>query len=168
MCTYFIGWRRKLGCVTLLLALVFLGGWARSGTYSDSIFFPIGKQTRVSFESENGYLFVEYETHKMINESARVFWLSLFCCDPDEVYLYYLDDTVGWRFHCFAVGTHEINHHARGDLDSYEPPGFVRKTWFASYWTIIAPLTALSAWLLIGTRRKTQATVSGSISKDQP
>lgn len=54
---FFHGWRRKLGCLTLLLACVFAVGWVRSPFIQDAIHIPcddgdyfceIGQQ-RISF-----------------------------------------------------------------------------------------------------------------------
>jgi hypothetical protein len=45
MGAFFKGWQRKVGVVTLLLALVFTGGWVKSGTDSTAICVPNGNLT---------------------------------------------------------------------------------------------------------------------------
>ena len=41
MSDIFHGWRRKAGCVTLLLALTMLTGWLRSHLVTDHLIFPL-------------------------------------------------------------------------------------------------------------------------------
>ncbi|MDB5346658.1 MAG: hypothetical protein JWP89_5035 [Schlesneria sp.] len=40
MFEFFYGWRRKMGTATLLIALLFMGGWIRSFVVDDYIAFP--------------------------------------------------------------------------------------------------------------------------------
>ena len=40
MGSFFQGWRRKIGLMTLLLALVFMSGWVRSFITGDFVTFP--------------------------------------------------------------------------------------------------------------------------------
>jgi len=42
---FFKPWRRKIGVMTLLMALVFMAGWVRSLVYNDDIRVFVGKQT---------------------------------------------------------------------------------------------------------------------------
>ena len=44
MSTFFDGWRRKAGCVLLVLACVFMAGWIRSRMIGDAIMFPVGRR----------------------------------------------------------------------------------------------------------------------------
>src|SRR4051794_40257879 len=37
---FFKPWRRRIGVVTLLMALVFMGGWLRSHSFVDYVVFP--------------------------------------------------------------------------------------------------------------------------------
>ena len=39
---FFRGWRRKVGCITLVMACAFVGGGIRSGVVFDRIAFAIG------------------------------------------------------------------------------------------------------------------------------
>jgi hypothetical protein len=40
---FFKGWRRKVGCVTLAMACVFMAGWVRSCIWGDTLMIPIGE-----------------------------------------------------------------------------------------------------------------------------
>jgi hypothetical protein len=150
MSEYFKGWRRKAGLVTLAMALAFFFGRLRSETYSDSFSFPYGTNTRGAIESENGYLLFESTTMPS-PVPIRTSFSTLFCCDPNECYLYYRDyrdEAIGWRSLCFAFGTHEVipdNSHTEGPRSLFSN----RRTWFLSYWTMVLPLTLLSAWLIL-------------------
>ena len=42
MVEFFKGWRRKIGCVTLLMALVFMAGWLRNYFIRDSVQYSNG------------------------------------------------------------------------------------------------------------------------------
>ena len=147
---FFSGWRRRVGVVTLLMALSFLGGQIRSETYSDSFSFPFGTHTRASIDSENDYLFFECSTVTAQAASYPPHWSSLLACDPNQCYLFYRDQSVGWRFLCFAIGMNEIKPHARDDDEDEDfMVSIPRRIWFISYWSITTPLTLLSAYLLL-------------------
>jgi hypothetical protein len=51
---FFNGWRRKAGCVTLMIALLFMGGWIRSTTDRDTAVIRTGTNSFFGFESEDG------------------------------------------------------------------------------------------------------------------
>ena len=43
---FFHGWRRKVGCVTSLMALAFTAGWVRSCTSTDFVIIPTGPHSQ--------------------------------------------------------------------------------------------------------------------------
>lgn len=139
---FFRGWRRKTGCVTLMIALGLFVGRIRSETYSDSLFIPLGTQTHCTIDSDNGYLFFETAAG-----SYGPDWRTLYCCDPNQCYLYFRDESVGWRFLYFAVGTHDVVPAAVEGPDVMQ--SMPRRTWFMSYWTAITPVTLLAAYLIL-------------------
>ena len=70
---FFRGWRRKIGCVTLMMALVGMAGWVRSHTIEDS--FPlIGSEirSREGFVEQTVTLF-----KRQPNSSSAVFHQSI-------------------------------------------------------------------------------------------
>jgi len=56
MRAFFSGWRRKIGCVTLLMALAFMGGWVRSLSDTDVFEAPIGESRLGILISTDGSL----------------------------------------------------------------------------------------------------------------
>lgn len=152
MVSFFRGWHRKCGIAALAMALLFLTGRFRSDTYSDSFSFPVGASHRANFDSENGYLFFEYENAESAG-SYPANWRTLLSCDANELYLYYRDPAVGWRFLCFAVGVQKRHPNTIGEsTDEIVLPK--SRTWFVSYWSVVVPLTLLSAWLLLSKPRQ--------------
>lgn len=148
----FHGWRRKTGGASLVMALAFLVGWIRSETYSDAFSFSCGTNMSYSIYSENGYLFFELTTMPG-TLSNQTYFRTLYSCDPNECYLYYRDQTIGWRFLCFAIGVDEItsdNSHTDGPHSLF----VARRTCFMSYWTMISSLTILAAYLILVPSRK--------------
>ena len=68
---FFQGWRRKTGCVALVMALALMGGWIKSGTRGDVVHVSTPRHNHMGF-SAAGRLF----WWSMTNESGvcRVFW----------------------------------------------------------------------------------------------
>ena len=156
---FFKGWRRKAGCVALVMALALFCGRVRSETYSDSLSFPYGMNTRGSIDSENGYVFFE-STTLTSQVSGGAYFNTAYCCDPHACYLYYRDQTIGWRFLCFAFGAHQVI----SDNSATDGPRSLvsaRRTWFLSYWTMIAPLTLMAAYLFLWKPRQRRGQVKG-------
>jgi hypothetical protein len=54
MNNFFHGWRRKVGCVTLVVALGFMGGWIRSLSVTDFCQLPVGRLCNADFVSDDG------------------------------------------------------------------------------------------------------------------
>ena len=48
---FFRGWRRKIGMLTLMLALVFMGGWVRSLVVRDDLMVSTGKESTAYLSS---------------------------------------------------------------------------------------------------------------------
>ena len=138
------------------MASTFLIGRFRSDTYSGTFSFPFGKNIRGALNSENGYLFFEREYVPTDMPPYPPYWRTLLCCDPTTVYLYYRDSSVGWRFQCFAFGEHKckIIELTDGEERSSTLGPVLQTTWFLSYWSVIAPLTLISAYLLLSKNRK--------------
>ena len=155
---FFHGWRRKTGVATLMMALAFLVGWIRSETYSDAFSFSCGTNMSYTIYSVNGYLFFELMTMP-VALSNHTHFRTLYSCDPNECYLYYRDQTIGWRFLCFAVGVDEV---VPDNSDTEGPHSLfvARRTWFMSYWTMISSLAILAAYLILVPIRKRPPSMS--------
>ena len=53
---FFKGWKRKCGCMTLVMATVFMAGWVTSGSYRDHLLIRCGTNSFFAFLSEDGSL----------------------------------------------------------------------------------------------------------------
>lgn len=152
MYTFFHGWRRKAGCVTLLMALAFVGGLLRSLSMGDRVFLITGTKTAESIESANHYLVwiswkpstvfgafpaaFEWERNPLSNEETR----------PDN------DEAIDYRFRTLLFGGGEKSAGALGNGT------FTQR--YVSYWVPVIPLTLLSAYLLLAKPRSPAAAKS--------
>ena len=153
MGVFFIGWRRQAGVVTLLMACVIMGSWVRSLVRHDLVMIPWGNDT-FCVESACGVIeFARLTTrdHKSkpmwsANEITPTHWRWL---NNDGIpravdHLGELSENeIDWRwdwagFH-FGAG-HSINDRE----EDYMFP----------YWSIVVPLTLLSAYLLLSKPNK--------------
>ena len=148
MRTFFRGWKRKLGIVALAMALMFLGVWVRSGVLMDSITtnFVV---SRWKFISLCGRLWIRRQIHH--ENETTIEWRSSnlrntvwagTSFDPQftEPPRHWRSDWAG--FHIGSSGRHDpnmmTNISGSEKTDSYTVP----------YWSIVVPLTLLSACLL--------------------
>ena len=78
MVAYFKGWRRKVGCVTLVLACVIVAGWVRSYKATDNWDTICGR-----IESSNGDISVSFEemNGRSLSYEAIVAFLLLLSAD---------------------------------------------------------------------------------------
>jgi len=141
---FFHGWRRRIGVVTLVMALVFMVGWVRSLDISDEISTDFNNSA-YNITSQRGVLefsrvnrgdfgrFMHLESQKMDTPED---WGGPSCWDPD-IY------DVKWRFSFgpFDFGYAIVNGQ---NCDIY---GF-------QYWSIVIPFSLLSAYLLLSKPRK--------------
>lgn len=118
MHTFFYGWRRKAGCVTLFVACVAMGLWLRSLFIEDTVIFfdGFGHQT---LNSLNGSL--------------------------------YWDSQMEWTFDPGSLTWFTL------ELRNSEMLAASMTTWNESFlipdWSIVIPLTLLSAYLIRCTPR---------------
>ena len=142
---FFHGWRRKAGVAALVIACVLMGAWVRSRIIEDVVFFLIGKTTPVLLFSTQGY----------------IVWGQVVNLD--------LQDPRGHPPH-WSTETLDPRSGSRQPLFS-ENPGFTWRWWICavvedvtplgrfsffiiSYWSLIMPLSVLSAYLILWTPRK--------------
>ncbi len=144
---FFHGWRRKVGMMTLALALVFMAGWIRSFNEVDQIEYLKDTQT----------------LHVVYSCPAGIGWTRLHEIRKEPKY------TVGiGRFNCQTF--HSKNHNGAYPFNWNDEPvganwfGFRKfsvylesgsslealKIWIVAYPTIVFPLTLLSGFLLFG------------------
>ncbi len=150
--SYFKPLRRKLGVVALLVACVFAVGWARS-LKRDEVLNLNAHRSNFAIRSFDGRI----QFRRFGPNDAREFvsWNSM--PPPKERWMlaeYIVDDwrhfNLTWRndfFSSFHIGTGTHKRMSSRHLDLCTLP----------YWSIVIPLTLLSAWLLLSKPRPTTA-----------
>ena len=143
---FFRGWRRKIGCVTLLMSMGFMTLWVRSLSFVDAVSIPIAKHTLLNVSSDDQSVICETQGI----EFRELTWDFLqwdsgprVVTTPDGKYgIHWL-----WKWHGFGVG----DGIAFPDI----PPSFSPATICSfPYWSLVVPLTLISLWLLLPKRRK--------------
>ena len=156
MSNYFKPLRRKVGVVTLGLACLLVAGWARNYSVRESINFPIGDSSALQFHSGD---------HCM---SLVAMWTSIPDKEMASVRFYRHDDKDGVRLHV-------------GEVMLASGPSPFRPKWFRfglgnrlttlmtyslPYWSMVVPLTLLSACLLLSKPRPVKSTGYSSPRKE--
>lgn len=122
MATYFRGWRRKMGCMTLAMACAFMVLWVRS------------------FASTNDQITV-WAKHSLYSHNGWVSW-NINYVDPSMPFVMQSPTTPvtksRWEFYGVVVS----------DTVVFGNQGV--KQYWVIYWYFITPLTLFSAWLLLG------------------
>ena len=129
---YFQPLRRKIG----VMALVFMGGWVRSLIVFDAVRFNIGNHTGAGFMSMNQSIVLASANLETWEPPE---WQTGSSSSADSV----LDGgRITWRFRWYGFGVGTL---AQGDM------GMMIST--IPYWSIVIPLTLLSAYLLLSKPR---------------
>jgi hypothetical protein len=123
---FFRGWRRKIGVVPLALACVFAMGWVRSRSEDDSINFELYNGTWNYLGSNGGNLTWMTSTSEIDGLTAYEAAMAVGL-PPDE------------RQAVSSNAFSETTKDSRLKTTKYVVP----------YWSIVVPLTALSAGLLL-------------------
>jgi len=129
--------RRKLGVIVLALACGFMAAWVRSVTVYDRLFLHNGTRRADSIDSVDGQL---------------GWGVRYFSSDQNSA--------VTWKHDPFSAATlHDvikIKWYGIGFCDELVEPALSSRgvLWFVPYGSIVLPLTLLSAWLLLGKRRR--------------
>lgn len=145
MPTYFTPLRRKIGVVTLVMALVFTVGWIRSLGGEEHFCCHFGKGTYWNFMSDNGS--IRWTMADASSESKLVpFHAGWFRKPYDQVttVIAGIEEMINpnpWEREWCGFGVYETSS-----------PLLV-KAWKFPYWSIVIPLTLLSAWLLLSKPR---------------
>ena len=118
---FFHGWRKKFGCVTLLLACVFAMGWVRSLFALDQ--FPFG--TSCSLRSDSGFIAV---------------WILKTIPEEKENEME-IQPSIAEPFVYFSSHA-KVSSQVDNDILRLEIRG-------VAYWVITIPLTFISLWMLL-------------------
>lgn len=123
MLTFFHGWRRKAGCVALVMACVFMAAWVRSIQYQDAFFIYFGARI-TGIATAEGYFSLASK--------------------PSDEYVFHYDSFVVSQ--PIRIGAH-VDH----------ATVMLGDPWYFPYWSIVAPLTIFSAWLLLTKPRQAKS-----------
>lgn len=132
--------RRKIGIATLLMACLFAAGWVRSQKLMDVFMFHGGtKTTGIVYSVRNCLSLTSRQDDDLHSVVSFPIWHESPAIDfPDPSAVY----PVEWK--CPKCGS---NFLVGGDA------GFLARISHIPYWSIVTPLTALSAWLLLSKPR---------------
>ncbi|MDB5345400.1 MAG: hypothetical protein JWP89_3777 [Schlesneria sp.] len=162
MWSFFHGWRRKAGAVTLVMACAVLGMWLRGRLYSDSIICRVASHQAIAIALDERSLqwislsesdkspkrqFVKDSQGRMqataeylIDPKLKIDWDFGSTERPPMLEAsYWLD----WNDFRFGIATGDL-----GETRILTMP----------YWTIVIPLTLLSAYLILWKPRSKQKT----------
>jgi hypothetical protein len=150
---FFRGWRRKAGCVTLVMGLVVWSCWLRSLIASD--FFLMNNGTTIITSGPN-YLGLSRSPAASAAEWTAPTWFSVengppLAQSPDWT----------WQFCGFCYGyqlkgtAKTTTEHPDGRVVTEEVEYITHEhAWVIPYWSIAMPLTLLSAALILRKPRK--------------
>lgn len=155
MVSFFHGWRRKAGCVTLVMACVVTTLWVRSQARPEDAFLPFGSQTTLQFLSQESVLTVRTFVSPFRVGTADV--------GPDRLLLFGVFPPRGPSTGNVAFSADEINRRQLGTpyAWTFQRGGFGLARFqddelslrvvivTIPYWSIAIPLTLLSAYLIL-------------------
>jgi hypothetical protein len=141
MVEFFKGWRRKAGCLCLLMALPLAGAWVRSTTTDDAIRFPAFRRQHLVWSARGRISWCAWE----LLESSRTKWESQPLWYPP------IGESGSFDGSLYRDFPH---------LDYLIDKAFAHEfcEWQMSYWTFVWPLTALSIALLFWRPREPRET----------
>lgn len=154
---FFKGWKRKAGLVTLAMALLVFAPWMRSARIADEFFLP-GEGCIYSLRSGSGQLF----------------WMKNWNTDGSDLSVgitplrnSYLIRPLPSGF-IEAPSTYEWQY-AWGGFDFYKRQYSTQCNvgWVIPYWSLVLPLTLLSAWLILVKARNEKRTQASIDSRSQ-
>ena len=138
---FFSGWRRKVGVVTLLVACVFMAGWVKSILAIDIAVIPLGVYSAVTVFSEDQLFGVQYQFEPLgLHRTTRLSWVS-HATEHHISKNLFPDARLTWHYRLWGFGCAEYpDIRANGSRLIF---------WLIPYWSIVLPLTLVSAFLLL-------------------
>jgi len=130
---FFRGWRRKVGCITLLLALASMGAWVRSQSCVDTLVFPTAKA--MNYWMSDKYGLVWYTTGQS-EEEMKGFEdpFLIFIGGPSDLNLR------DWKPKSSFCGFRFFDRQIQDSRHTLS---------IMPYWYIVIPLTVFSTCLLL-------------------
>lgn len=141
MQTFFHGWRRKTGVVTLMLACVLCGLWMRSHATQDLFFSPVVRRTQITLISTEGVLIGFTDFNSSFTPEAAPAWHAMKLPKRvSDLARSELEQKWCWRW--LGVDIRKTGT---------QPP---LPLLAVSHLSIVLPLTLLSAYLILWKPRK--------------
>ena len=152
---FFRGWRRSLGVLTLLLACLVVAALVRGNVATDRFLLGNAKGYQAVEVRESCLLLGRVQAFGNVSVGPANFW-TIFPKNRNwgsalyGMHLTPTNEQWEWRWNRFGFdfGRTRINN---GGNDTQ------LTLWAIPYWSIILPLTLLSAWLLFSKARTTAA-----------
>ncbi len=129
MHTFFHGWRRKTGVVSLVMACVFTVGWMRSRVALDSVAFAVGGRQ-----------------YQICSWRGRIHWMG---AAPHKQ----MGALNQWHSEAVTPSVPDDSDSIRAVFMSAEIMEHFQ-AWQWRYWSLTIPLTLLSAYLILWKPRK--------------
>ena len=139
MGTFFHGWRRQAGCVTLVPACGFMGLWARSRSFEDRLMLHFTKNTK----------------QELLSSIEGLVCLGGWVSEAKSDYYNYK----GSRVFDYVRNERQITVVKNFNVVSYRGFAYKRMVFAQQelvliliaipHWSVVLPLTSLSAWLLL-------------------
>jgi hypothetical protein len=131
MHTFFHGWRRKTGVVTLVMAMLLTCAWMRNRVARDEVWFTLHDRHHKVIAPKGGFVWVSWDARN----DLQLKW---------DIGSLQTDTYSGMDRTTLAKHWH----------DHFDKAGLAPRTWTAHYLTIVLPLTFLSAYLILWKPRK--------------
>ena len=165
---FFRGWRRKVGCVALVMALATCGLWMRSRAIEDSLVVEMSVTRHNVWLAGTGFWWVSSRrfNNKRPDDRLLLKWESRpaqpLPKQPGEFgfghpspgpYDASFQETrvdVHWRWRFLGGDFGSVTRQGGGPWGGTTP----QRVWFVPFWWIVLPLTLLSAYLNLRKPRK--------------
>ena len=149
MGNFFKGWRRKIGVVTLVMACLAICFWVRSFHFIDRLSLIFGSSFTAVESKEHGFQWSKFER-------TNGDWGNLF--------------NIGWNTIPLKGPYNASEIEGLMELPHFYFAGFLfasgeflenttQSVWIAPHWSVVLPLTLLSAWLLLSNPRQSNKPV---------
>lgn len=142
MFTFFHGWRRKMGVITLVMAMVGMAGWIRSKTEFDCFALTDNSWQHITLQSSCGTLSLFLNT---LNSPQLTFWWSGEISKPDD-----LTDPIKDCVGCYVEWQRNWGGFTAASYYVKDGTEIIRTgLCIFPYWSVVLPLTLISAYLLL-------------------
>ena len=148
---FFHGWRRKVACLLLAAALLFLGLWLRSHDVTDQIMIHVSAKHDWLLGSLNNGLFVRLR-HSLDSKtvSATLPAKRFEFATHSYEHGWPQDPLDWWSSGCQTISpNYKFCGFRFAKFRECQSASFRFEIWVIPYWSIVLPLTCISAWLLV-------------------